>query len=108
MNKRNTTLSVAAVLAASVLALQAPVAGAADNDKSAQSSGVPGVEMNVGNNASDRGVPGVEMNVGRDGDQKNIDSNTRTLGAGADQGTADRNNMNADTSLDRPARADRG
>ena len=108
MNKRTTTFSVAAVLAASVLALQAPVAGAADNDKAAQSSGVPGVEMNVGNNASDRGVPGVEMNVGRDGDQNNINSDTRTLGAGADQGTADQSNMNADTSLDRPARADRG
>lgn len=108
MTKRTTVFSAAAVLAASVLALQAPLAGAADNDKAAQSSGVPGVEMNVGNNASDRGVPGVEMNVGRDGDQNNINS-TRTLGAGADTGTADQQSgMNADSSLERPARADRG
>ena len=79
MNKRTSTLSIAAVFAASVLALQSPIAGAQDNasDSSAQ-QGVPGVEMNVGENASDRGLPGVEMNVGAQGDQNNID--TRTMG----------------------------
>lgn len=85
----------AAVLAASVLALQAPVAGAAGNTAQSADSqgGVPGVELNVGDNASDRGLPGVEMNVGRDGDQNNVDIgrngdqnnvDTSTLGAGAD------------------------
>lgn len=85
MNKRNTTLSVAAVFAASVLALQAPIAGAQDNSASSSQQGVPGVEMNVGDNASDRGLPGVEMNAGAQGDQNNIDTNvdTSTLGAGS-------------------------
>lgn len=82
MNKRTSTLSIAAVFAASVLALQAPIAGAAgDTASSSAQQGVPGVEMNVGENASDRGLPGVEMNVGAQGDQSNID--TRTLGAGS-------------------------
>jgi hypothetical protein len=79
MNKRTSTLSIAAVFAASVLALQSPIAGAA-GDQSASQQGVPGVEMNVGESASDRGLPGVEMNIGAQGDQSNID--TRTLGAG--------------------------
>ena len=57
MNKRTSTLSIAAVFAASVLALQSPMAGAA-GDQSASQQGVPGVEMNVGESASDRGLPG--------------------------------------------------
>lgn len=83
MNKRNTTLSIAAVFAASVLALQAPIAGAQSTSAESNSSqqGVPGVEMNVGENASDRGLPGVEMNAGAQGDQNNVD--TSTLGAGS-------------------------
>ena len=104
MNKRTTTLSVAAILAGSVLVLQAPIAGAQDNNTQAGQQGVPGVEMNVGESASDRGVPGVEMNVGRDGDQDNLDTNT--MGAGADtSGTA---TLDSDSSLDRPMQADRG
>ncbi len=108
MNMRNTGLSLAAVLAASVLALQAPIAGAADNTATSQSGdqGVPGVELNVGDNASDRGLPGVEMNVGRDGDQNNID--TRELGAGADRGTAGGTDMDDQDSMNLPMRADRG
>ena len=87
MSTRNSTFSIAAILAASVLALQAPVANAQTTDQ----RGVPGVEANVGKNASDRGLPGVEMNVGRDGDQNNVDIGrngdqrnlgTRSLGAG--------------------------
>lgn len=102
MNKRTSTLSIAAVFAASVLALQSPLAGAQGNasDASAQ-QGVPGVEMNVGQNASDRGLPGVEMNVGAQGDQKNVD--TGTLGAGPNTGTA----MESEDSTLSP-RADRG
>jgi hypothetical protein len=110
MDKRTSTLSIAAVLAASVLALQAPVAGAAGNTAStdyssptAQSSdsqqGAPGVEANVGSNASDRGLPGVELNVGRDGDQKNVD--TTTLGAGSEP------TRNPDGTIARPMRKDR-
>lgn len=103
MNKRNTALSIAAVLAASTLAVHAQNYGGG-NDTNAQTNntqqGVPGVEMNVGNNASDRGLPGVEMNVGAQGDQKNID--TQTLGAGSDQGTT------TDQSTIRPLRKDRG
>lgn len=57
------TLSMAALVAASSLALHAFAAG------------VPGVDVDVGKNASDKGLPGVEMNVGKDGDQKNIDTN---------------------------------
>jgi hypothetical protein len=101
MTQIRPTLSIAAVLAASVLALQAPVAGAADN--TAADKGVPGVEANVGQNASDRGVPGVEMNIGRDGDQKNVGrtTDTRELGASGDtQGMA----TGSET---RPRRADR-
>ncbi|MBC5782620.1 hypothetical protein H8N03_06660 [Ramlibacter sp. USB13] len=111
MNKRNVSLSVAAVLAASVMALQSPLATAAGNTASSDTStsqsqsasnqnGVPGVEMNVGSNASDRGLPGVEMNIGRDGDQKNID--TRTLGAGSDDST-----VGSDMQSSRPLRVDR-
>lgn len=118
MNTRNSTLSIAAVLAASVLALQAPVVGAQTSDQ----RGVPGVEMNVGDNASDRGLPGVEANIGREGDQNNVDIgrngdqnnvdigrngdqdfDTRTLGAGADNwGTK------TDGSTMMSPRADRG
>lgn len=69
MNKRNSTLSMAAVVAASVLAVQAPVVGAAGNTAATggsattvQSSdaqpGVGGVEVNVGDNASGRGLSG--------------------------------------------------
>ena len=85
---RHSTFSVAAILAASVLALQAPVASA---QTTTDQRGVPGVEANVGKNASDRGLPGVEMNVGRQGDQNNVDIgrngdqrnvNTQSLGAG--------------------------
>lgn len=119
MNTRNSTLSVAAVLAASVLALQAPVVGAQTSDQ----RGVPGVEMNVGNNASDRGLPGVEANIGREGDQNNVDIgrdgdqnnvdigrngdqdnvDTRALGAGADN-----SGFNSDGSTTLSPRADRG
>lgn len=105
MNKH---ITIAAAVAASLLALQAPIAGAAGNDTSASSSqsGVPGVEVNVGDNASDRGLPGVEMNAGRDGDQKNVD--TGTLGAGPDTSTSGSADTNDEASLDRPMRADRG
>lgn len=84
LTKTTTSVSAAAVIAAAGFAFLAPTAGAAD-DKDAQ-SGVPGVELNAGSNASDKGLPGVEMNVGRDGDQNNM--NTSTLGAGPD--TSDR------------------
>lgn len=109
MNKHTTIFSIAAVIAASGLALQAPLAGAADDSaRAADAQGVPGVEMNVGNNASDRGLPGVEANVGAQGDQNNAigapgdqdNIDTRTLGAGADTG------LDADGS--RALRADRG
>ena len=96
MSKSASTLSIAAVLAASALALHAPMANAADygGKSSAATSaetqrGVPGVDVDVGKNASDKGLPGVEMNVGKDGDQKNLDSDTNTLGAGADTKTHD-------------------
>lgn len=88
--KRTSLLSIAAVVA-SAFALHAPIASAADN--AAQSTdtkkGVPGVDVDVGKNASDKGLPGVEMNVGKDGDQKNINKDqtkkdTRTLGANSD------------------------
>ncbi|HYE40105.1 MAG TPA: hypothetical protein VEB23_09255 [Ramlibacter sp.] len=114
MNKRNTTLSIAAVFAASVLALQSPIAGAAgDTSASADSTttsaqasdsqpGIAGTEVNVGQNASDSGLPGVEMNVGAQGDQNNVD--TSTLGAGPDSGTAD---AQSEDSMLNP-RADRG
>ncbi len=116
MNKRNSTLSIAAVLAASVLALQAPIAGAADNTASSADNGrgVPGVEVDVGRNASDRGLPGVEMNIGRDGDQNNVDIgrngdqrnvDTSTLGAGADTSGMSGSSTDGSTSL--PMRADR-
>lgn len=105
MNKRNTALSIAAVLAASTLAVHAQNYGGGSSDTNAQTNntqqGVPGVEMNVGNDASNRGLPGVEMNVGAEGDQKNID--TQTLGAGSDQGTTADNQ-----STMRPLRKDRG
>jgi hypothetical protein len=65
MNMRKPFLSLAAVAAASLLAVHAPVATAA---------GVPGVEANVGKNANDGGVPGVELNIGKDGDQKNVNT----------------------------------
>jgi hypothetical protein len=121
MNKRNSTLSIAAVLAASVFALQAPGAGAAGNTSASggsattvQSSdtqpGIGGAEVNVGDNASDRGLPGVEMNIGRDGDQNNVD--TRTLGAGTGSGSsgssASGTGMTTDGSTARPMRRDRG
>lgn len=110
MKKRTSILSVAAVLAASTLALQSPAviaagdtastSGEINTSQSAETQrGVPGVDVDLGNNASDRGLPGVEMNVGRDGDQNNVD--TTTLGAGADTGTA----SDDETAL--PMRADR-
>lgn len=125
MNKRNSTLSIAAILAASALAFQPPIAGAQSADAQ---RGVPGVEVNIGDNASDRGLPGVEMNIGRNGDQNDV---TRRLGAGAggepgaggDAGAAARSgtSLNADDesarsgtevnsggSVTRPMRADRG
>ena len=88
--KRTSILSIAAVVAASAFALQAPVASAADNSASGTQKGVPGVDVDVGKNASDKGVPGVEMNVGKDGDQKNVgkdktSTDTSTLGAGSDK-----------------------
>lgn len=99
MKKQVTILSVAALVAGSVLAQQAT-----SNDNNNGREGVPGVEMNVGDNASDRGLPGVEMNVGRDADTRD---DTRAMGAGAgtDSGTIDRD---TDNSLDQPMRADRG
>lgn len=106
MNKRNTALSIAAVLAASTLAVHAQNYGngSTGTQSSSGQQGVPGVELNAGDNASDRGLPGVEMNVGRDGDQKNID--TQTLGAGSDQTTLGTNG--SDKSTIRPMRKDRG
>jgi hypothetical protein len=109
MQKRHSCLSVAAVLAASVLAFQAPQAFAADSAGTTASNGhdqpgVPGAELNVGKNASDHGVPGVEMNIGRDGDQKNVD--TRKLGAGADARTGNAD-MATTPATNRPHRADR-
>lgn len=111
MNNRTKFLSIAAALGASALALQMPMATAADYSASsgtnttAQASdtnnGVPGVDLDVGKNASDRGLPGVELNAGRDGDQQNIGNDTRTLGAGPDMGTQD------DSQTTRPMRADR-
>ena len=93
--KRTSLFSIAAVVAASAFALHAPIASAADN--TAQSTdtkkGAPGVDVDVGKNASDKGLPGVEMNVGKDGDQKNINKDnksTSTLGAGSDK-TVDTN-----------------
>lgn len=94
MKKHLSILSIAAILSAPVMAQQSST-----TTQSTDQRGVPGVEMNVGKNASDRGVPGVEMNVGRDGDQKNI--NTGTLGAGSATGT------NSDGSTTRPMRTDR-
>jgi hypothetical protein len=94
MKKQLSILSIAAVLSASVIAQQTPA-----TTQSTDQKGVPGVEMNVGSNASDRGLPGVEANIGRDGDQKNI--NTGTLGAGSATGT------NPDGSTMRPMRTDR-
>lgn len=115
MTKRHSNLSLAAVFAASVLAWQVPQAIAAGDNASAGQQGVPGVEVNVGNDASDRGLPGVEMNVGRQGDQDNMD--TRTLGAGTDAGsstdmrtgTAGSADLsaNGDASTSRPLRTDR-
>ena len=93
MNKRTSSLSIAAVLAASALALHAPGAAAADygTKSTAQSAetqrGVPGVDVDVGKNASDKGMPGVEMNVGKDGDQKNVNTDTNKLGASSDTKT---------------------
>ncbi|HET8745568.1 MAG TPA: hypothetical protein VFM98_08180 [Ramlibacter sp.] len=123
MNKRTSILSIAAAIAASALVLEAPsviaagdTADAGASGYSSQSanaqSGVPGVEANVGSNASDRGLPGVEMNVGRDGDQ----NNTATLGAGPDMGNSgDTSTMGAGNDMDtngqqspRPMRTDRG
>ncbi|HEX7888951.1 MAG TPA: hypothetical protein VF522_06275 [Ramlibacter sp.] len=95
MNKRTTALSIAAILAASSVAVYAQSYSGSSDPK-----GVPGVEMNVGKNANDGGLPGVEMNVGRDGDQKNID--TKTSGAGTDKTTMD------GKSTMRPMRKDRG
>jgi hypothetical protein len=123
MNKRHSTLSIAAVLAASAFALQAGAAGDTSASGSAAGSqqGVPGVELNVGNDASDRGLPGVEMNIGRQGDQRNLD--TRAMGAGADTGassgqaspgSSDTLGAGSGTQMDsggattRPLRADRG
>lgn len=101
MKKQLSILSIAAILSAPVLAQQAP--SSSTTPSTAQSAetqrGVPGVDVDVGKNASDRGVPGVEMNAGRDGDQKNI--NTGTLGAGSATGT------NPDGSTMRPMRTDR-
>ena len=100
MKKQLSILSIAAILSAPVLAQQAPASGATPSTaQSTDQRGVPGVEVNVGNNASDRGLPGVEANIGRDGDQKNI--NTGTLGAGSATGT------NPDGSTMRPMRTDR-
>ena len=114
MNSMHPLLSSARALAAgcaaaraSLFALQAPVAGA---QTTTDQRGVPGVEANVGKNASDRGLPGVEMNVGRDGDQNNVDIGrngdqrnigTRSLGAGPDT-----TRTNADGTT-RPLRTDR-
>jgi len=102
---RTSILSIAAIVAASTLALHAPLAAAADKaaaDKAGQTAetkrGVPGVDVDVGKNASDRGLPGVEMNVGKDGDQKNLDG-TNKLGAGAD--------TKADVQKTAPARKDK-
>lgn len=107
MTKRFKTASIAAgVVAFSALALQAPIAGAQSSTDSQK--GVPGVEMNVGKNASDRGLPGVEANVGRDGDQNNVD-----IGRNGDQKNLSTRSLGAgpDTSRDataRPKRVDRG
>jgi len=84
--KRSNLLSIAAVVAASAFALHAPVASAADTSTKAETQkGVPGVDVDVGKNASDKGLPGVEMNIGKDGNQKNVKKDTHTLGAGSDK-----------------------
>jgi len=91
--KRTSLFSIAAVVAASAFALHAPIASAADNAAQSTNKGAPGVDVDVGKNASDKGLPGVEMNVGKDGDQKNINKDnksTSTLGAGSDK-TVDTN-----------------
>lgn len=113
MNNRKSVFAIAAAAAVSALALQAPIAGAADNKSASGQQGVPGVEMNLGKNANDGGLPGVEMNVGRDGDQNNID--TRTLGAGPDKSgtdmtmrSSDMNNSGDSGKAKRPLRRDRG
>lgn len=61
----------ALAVAISALSIQAQAqTSAAERDR-----GVPGVNVDVGKNASDKGLPGVEANVGKDGDQKNLDVN---------------------------------
>ena len=106
MSKCTSTLSIAAVLAASALVLQAPVASAADYDSKSSAApsaetqaGVPGVDVDVGKNASDKGLPGVEMNAGKDGDQQNLNTETNKLGASSD--------MNSDGTKHKAARKDR-
>ena len=92
MNKRVTSLSIAAMLAASAFAVQAQGnTYSSNNNNTAQSAetqrGVPGVDVDIGKNASNSGLPGVEMNAGAQGDQKNMNTDTKTLGAGSDTKT---------------------
>lgn len=107
MTKRS-SLSLAAMIAASVLALNAPgaIAQTAETQR-----GTPGVDVDIGKNASNGGLPGVEMNVGKDGDQKNLPADTRQLGAGPDASSNANADAKADATADMPkdraARKDR-
>lgn len=73
--KRTSAFSIAALVAASAMAFHAPGAFAQTAETQ---RGVPGVDVDVGKNASDKGLPGVEMNIGKDGDQKNMDTASTT------------------------------
>lgn len=103
MNKRLISATTALAIAAAGGFAYAQTGTAQEADR----NGVPGVEMNVGDNArNDGGLPGVEANIGADGDQKNID--TTTLGAGSADMNSDTSTLGAgnDTDLSQP-RADR-
>jgi hypothetical protein len=90
MNKRLISATTAIAIAAAGGLAYAQSGGTAQE---ANNNGVPGVEVNVGDNArNDGGLPGVETNIGADGDQRNLGTNT--MGAGS----SDMNSTTNDTS----------
>ena len=94
----------ALAVAVSAFAVQAQAQGT--DTKAERDRGVPGVNVDVGKNASDKGLPGVEANIGKDGDQKNVDVNRTRNGVNVDT-RASGASAGTDTTTARGARADR-
>ena len=105
---------VVAGTAAAVLALPAFAAG--DKERTSQREmdrGVPGVDVNIGRNASDRGVPGIEINTDRQRDtnvnrQRDKDRGVPGVDVNVGRNASDRGVPGVEMNADRQRDAKRG